>query len=383
MTDDESFGGVPNLTKSLRRSWFEYDLGDGAGGILARGLHAMQSDHLQGAALVALRAMGVLADVMIALEWENKEVWWRNARMTAWHLVKNGRESMGASILNHILRLLTDVEKEILENWDEKQQWQREMAVYDILARNGGDRQPVQEAVSRNFGRLLEARCDHTRPVRILTLSGSSTLERCFRDAVNFSGFTFDIRVLESRPLYEGATMAADIARTMDGLSRIEGPDDNRVTVYTDAQAAIAAQDVDFVVIGADIIGAEGAVCNKVGTLPALLAARHVAPDAKVVVAASKDKVWHYPRPEMEENERAEVVDSWRALESAEGATKVIRHRPGRAGAGGARNFYFEWVEPGMVDCYVTEEEGGMDEVEMKRLAEEVERKEKHFFGEL
>lgn len=374
--DDESFGGVPNLATSLRRSWFEYDLGDGAGGVLARGLEALQRDRQSGAAVLAMKALGVLGDVMVALEGE-KEEWWRNVRMGAWHLAKNGRESMGAAILNATLACLREVETEILPRWDSLKRLEREDAIWDIIAKYGERRQPLKDAISRSFSAFLQANCSPDRPVRVLTLSSSSTIAKSLSDALHFSGFALDIRILESRPLFEGAAMAAEIADGMDGLAGAEGPGDNRVTVYTDAQAALAAQEVDLVLLGADIVSAAGDVCNKAGSLPAVLSAKHVSPGAKVVVVADRDKVWHRAAPEPEEGWRGEVTDTWRRVEGAAEAGRSIRYEHPRAGE--VRNFYFEWVEAGLVDHYVTEE-GEMSKGDVGALAKEVEKTEAHFF---
>ncbi len=49
----DAFGGVPRLAESLRRVWFEKDLGDAAGGLLARGLEKLRLDYVSGARQLA------------------------------------------------------------------------------------------------------------------------------------------------------------------------------------------------------------------------------------------------------------------------------------------------------------------------------------------
>jgi translation initiation factor 2B subunit (eIF-2B alpha/beta/delta family) len=64
-----------------------------------------------------------------------------------------------------------------------------------------------------------------------------------------------------------------------------------QLTVYTDASAALASKEVDFVLLGADRISDSGSVSNKTGSLPAVLSARHVCPVAKVLVLSELEKV--------------------------------------------------------------------------------------------
>lgn len=48
-----------------------------------------------------------------------------------------------------------------------------------------------------------------------------------------------------------------------------------------------AAQDIDvLLLLGADRIGSDGSISNKIGSLPATLNVRQVSPSAKVVVAS-------------------------------------------------------------------------------------------------
>lgn len=375
--DDGTFGGVPNLATSLRRSWFEYDLGDGAGGVLSAGLETLQEDHGSGARVLAGKGLTILTDVMVALEDESQEVWWKNARMAAWHLMKNGRESMSAAVLNVALTCLREVEREVLPRWESLSRSDREQAIRDIARKYGERRLSLNDDISRSFRSFLETAYPSSRPLRILTLSSSSTIARSITDAVRDSPFSFDLRVLESRPLFEGATMAASIAESMAEVNASKGDRNNSVTVYTDASAAIASKDVDLVLLGADMISSNGDTCNKTGSLPAVLSAKHIAPDARAVVVADREKVYPFPPPEHEENDAVEVAGTWSTAKSAAEAERMISE--GTKPARGVKNVYFEWVGAELVDNYVLED-GHRTAGDISELAGKVEKTASHFF---
>ena len=96
---------------------------------------------------------------------------------------------------------------------------------------------------------------------RVLTHSRSSTVLEAFVQARR-AGKNFSIVVTESRPMFEGRTLAEELVR--HGV---------RVTVIIDAAAALAIEDVDLVLVGADAI-TPVSVINKVGTRMIALAAR-------------------------------------------------------------------------------------------------------------
>lgn len=368
--DDDEFGGVPHLATSLRRAWFEYDLGDGAGGILSKGLQALQEDHENGARVLAGNALDILADVLVTLDAEGRDGWWRDARMAAWHLWKNGRESMGAAILNVILAGLREIEKAVLPRWDADSRSGREVAIRTALRNYEESRVGVNDDISQSFRSFLEATFPPSHPVRILTLSASSTTTKCLLDAIDG-----EIRVLESRPLFEGASTAATLA---DAITQASTPQRHAstVTVYTDAAAAIASKEVDVVLLGSDMISANGDTCNKTGSLPAVLSARHVSPGVKVVVVADREKVSPFSPPDHEENDRAEVMAAWSFGVSAEAAAAF------RAGTGVVKNVYFEWVDSGLVDSYVLED-GHWTARDIGAVAGSVREAADHFFDDL
>ena len=59
--------------------------------------------------------------------------------------------------------------------------------------------------IARSFEAFLAKEYPGAGPLVILTLSASSTVSGCLLDAISATQRTLDIRVLESRPLFEGA----------------------------------------------------------------------------------------------------------------------------------------------------------------------------------
>jgi len=96
---------------------------------------------------------------------------------------------------------------------------------------------------------------------RVLTHSRSSTVLRAFAQARR-AGKNFSIVATESRPLFEGRTLAEALVK--EGVP---------VTLIIDAAATIAIQEIDLVLAGADAI-TPVSVINKVGTRMIALAAR-------------------------------------------------------------------------------------------------------------
>ncbi|KAM4063216.1 NUDIX domain-containing protein [Hirsutella rhossiliensis] len=115
---NRSFQGVPHLTDSLRRVWFELELGPGAAAAaLESGLRDLRGD---GDATTRrtrrgplLRALKAFLDVLAALDAPSTDRWWRNLRLAAWHLSYNGTQPMDPSVLSTLVDLMTFVEAKL------------------------------------------------------------------------------------------------------------------------------------------------------------------------------------------------------------------------------------------------------------------------------
>ncbi|KAK3901831.1 Methylthioribose-1-phosphate isomerase [Staphylotrichum tortipilum] len=383
--------GVPRLAESLRRVWFETDLGAPAAGILAAGLDDLAHDHESGArqlAGVALQTLrGVVAELEAPREGPAAEGWWAKVRFAAWHLWKNGRESMGAAIMSTLLAALAGAEEAMAgkpaSSWRD--------AVLDVLDAKAAARRESAALVSKAFvaylGNTFPSKVALQEPISILTLSESSAIRQGLHHAAA-SGFVLDLRVLESRPLFEGVSLAASLVQKL-GSSSPSAASKHEITLYSDAAAALASSGLDLVVIGADRIAASGAISNKTGSLPAVLCAKQISPSARVVVLGESDKIAPPGRPEdhvVEDNDPSQISRAWLAENNTvriRDAAKALQH----AGATGSvqiqtRNVFFEWVPAQLIDAYVTES-GEWTGQEIARHSDRIKAEETRIFGTL
>ncbi|TPX13685.1 uncharacterized protein E0L32_005888 [Thyridium curvatum] len=382
VSDTKEFGGVPHIADSLRRVWFEKVLGDGPGAILAEGLDRLKNDHESGARQLAGEALSILRNVVAALDRdEPAEIWWANVRIAAWHIWKNGRESMGAAIMNVLLGALRSIEETMRQHEEHPDsvhslKWRDSVVeslerLISLRATNSAG--VVSAAFLDYLQSAFSAKSGTNAPLSILTLSESSTIAQCLQLVAQKADLPIDLRILESRPLYEGVSLAGSVAQAwaaLDGEQRDVAK--FKITIYTDASAAIAAEGVDIVLIGADRIASSGAVSNKTGSLPAVLSAKHVSPSAKTVVLGESEKVAPPGDPRehvVEDNDPMQLVRAWEAGQNGErvrsaatGLSAAVGRGLDRHQAGGLdgvavqiRNVFFEWVPPDLIDVYVTE----------------------------
>ncbi|KAH8896653.1 nagb/rpia/CoA transferase-like protein [Thozetella sp. PMI_491] len=390
--DSEAFGGVPRLAQSLRRVFFELDIGAAAGEVLSAGLERLQHDYQSGARQLAGIALQLFRDVVKKVELGDSSVgWWASIRSVVWHIWKNGRESMGAAIMVAMLSVLQQVDRrrESLSALPHDTQW-KEAVLEDldgIIAQRGAE---AAGRVSAAFAEYLEEAFSGKRasgqPLAVLTLSESSTIALGIRHLLTVSGFSLDLRVLESRPLFEGVTFTASLVEEIaatDAASRLS------VTLYADAAAGLAAQGVDVVVVGADRVAQSGAVSNKTGSLPAILCARQAATlgggAIKVVVLTETEKVappGNAAQHVIEENDPEQLVQTWRGQECGErvrrAAASVWRHKA----LASARNVSFEWCPADQIDIYITEH-GPWTAEDVGRRSALVGEEQERLFGDL
>lgn len=389
MKDSDDFGGVPRLAESLRRVWFEKDLGPTAGRVLADGLETLQNDHQSGARQMAGVALQLLRDVISKLDSQGPtEEWWANVRFAAWHIWKNGRESMGAAIMNVLLSALRSIEDTIKQHTNfpgssHSMKW-RDAVLEDlerrISLRNTESSRLVTEALAKCLESTFGSKLASREPLAIVTLSESSTISHSIRHLVLQSGFALDLRVLESRPLFEGVSMAGsfadDVVAARKSSTQQGGGSGNmavpelKISVYSDASAGLASRGADVVIVGADRIASNGAVSNKTGSLPTILSARHIASlsgeEVKVIVLGESEKVAPPGSPEehvVEENDPNQLIRAW----SAEYNSERVRHGGSRLAEMSRKdhsegsvdvavhNIFFEWVSPELIDLYMTE----------------------------
>lgn len=363
---------VPRLAESLRRVYPE---GDAAFGTcapkLGRALWQLREDHKSGArelASIALKLFrDLLSDALPAPEGDARREWWDKVKMMAWHIWRNGRESMGASILSALLPVLAQLETLVLTpplttpiKSDEM------LAVVDSsLEERTSITRRVCDSLASFVGKdVLPYRNDDRKTLRILTLSSSSTIREGILHLVSTLSpgdvDVIDLRILESRPLFEGVSLSAALSRALTE-SKNQSKIRLNITIYSDASAALAAQGIDIILIGADRIASDGAVSNKVGSLPAVLSAKHVAPQCRTVVVSELGKIAEPGEsPGVEESTPLEVSNTWRAdaVSGVEHLETMMKRQniSDETVAINVRNTYFEWVPAELIDVYICEQ---------------------------
>jgi translation initiation factor 2B subunit (eIF-2B alpha/beta/delta family) len=391
--NEKDLGGVPHLLDSLRRVWFECDMNESASRTLIAGLEQLKADHQSGSHEMTTIALRAFRNVIAELQGDIDTKWWETARMAAWHLWKNGRESMGAATLNAFLDALADMEEIITQSLDRNVKSER---LLTLLDHHIDKRKYMPMRIKQSFEAYLQsnfmptAESKLTPSLAILTLSASSTIRNSVLNAFESLPIpNLDLRVLESRPLCEGVNMASSILSTFQTKFPPSTKRRLELTVHTDASAALASKGLDFVLLGADEISHLGSVSNKTGSLPAVLSAKHVCPTSKVLVLSELEKVAE-PRAEThhsrEENDPKEVVDCWLhggiigLPNLVEGAKVSLLDEVNYTVQ--VKNAYFEWVPAELIDGYICEE-GTLEATGIQGKAQQVKLKTDKYFSEL
>ncbi|KAL5365867.1 hypothetical protein BJX96DRAFT_20326 [Aspergillus floccosus] len=380
--------GVPRLTDSLRRVWFEGETGERAGRTLATGLERLRTDHESGSRELTAIAIRVFGDFIAqSREGDDKldEGWWRGVRMAAWHLIKNGRESMGAATLSAVLGVLTEMESVLqMQTESVEAKWERMLAVIDSQLQNRSSR---ATRLQKSFVEYLQStflESGQREKLTVLTTSASSTIRDSLLNAYAALDLdTLELRVLESRPLFEGATLAACVLSQFQFQFQSSPDKHFHVKLYTDASAAVASEGVDIVLLGADQISATKGVSNKTGSLPLALSAKHMSPAVKIAVLSEVEKIngtgGVVRDDHAEDNDPMEIVGTWKH-DGVKGA-QVLKE-PGERATVEVQNTYFEWVPLDIVDAFVCEE-GVMSEDDIRQKSEKLGELSRRYFGDL
>lgn len=403
---------------------FEKDLGLEPGAELTNGLERLKTDYKSGARQLAGNALEILRDIVAKMDTHQpSEQWWTRVRFASWHIWKNGRESMGAAVLSALLSALSGIERRIRQLEDKPVVQWRDAAVEE-LGRVIASRQDAARAISIAFANFLKeqmtSKPGRARPVRVLTISESSTITSALREVIANTDISLDLRILESRPLFEGVSLASELSKPVPyPQSSIKEPTSEAaqppkdptpklvITLFTDASSALASDDVDIVLIGADRIAETGAVSNKTGSLPAVLSAKHVSPKAKIVIVSETEKVatpGAAAAHVVENNDPAQLTHAWTAGFNSERIRSAAGTIPSVAGGGTAqdaykthhgsykgsndgaevhvRNVFFEWVPPDLVDVYITEQ-GQLTVADIAKHSETLGTEEERLFRDI
>lgn len=351
-------------------------------------IQKLQNDHESGARQLATKALQLLAE--IDPHPPTGLSFWFGARKCGYRFATS-RPSMSSGILSVVARAMAKIKEAWIAKmevgWEELQfetfeeeglkkmiRIAREVLWDEIAARKG-----ILEELGMAFGDYLNGYADFRgeKPLRILTLSSSSSLKGTLGHVLDaFPGKKIDLRVLESRPKFEGASFATSVLFKDENGTKTKR-ENVSITVAPDSHVASLAKDIDILLLGADRISSSGDVSNKMGSLAAALCTKALNPCAKVIVISETDKIATAGEMEdldEERNDAAEVTDAW---------DMQTRHVLPRAVKSGlvVENVYFEWVPAKHVDVYVTEQEI-LDTTKIEELSREMETLQSKIFDE-
>ncbi|KAI1620027.1 hypothetical protein EDD37DRAFT_641667 [Exophiala viscosa] len=345
---------VPRLEVTLGQVWVDPD------SPLHHGLEELRLDHTNGARQLATKAVQSLIKI-VEHEQRSKTLdtpgelakWWKTFCLQAFHLAFNGRPSMGAAISSAVVTALKAAQEEANFGFANVKQ---SLALY--VERRG----EISRRVSEQFAALLHDEFEVSndgqsanRPLRILTLSSSSTIKAAILHVLDTDETRLiELRILESRPLFEGVGFAQALTKEAQGRRQGLKPglkfhERLRLVVASDASVGILSRDADILIIGADRISESGDVSSKTGSLPAALTSREVTRNAVRVVCISETEKIASPgaseEHEEEDNDYDEVAQTWKMESDLTWDEMVI-----------VRNVYFEWVPAQLIDYYVCED---------------------------
>ncbi|KAF2021017.1 nagb/rpia/CoA transferase-like protein [Aaosphaeria arxii CBS 175.79] len=341
---------------------------------LERAILDLENDFVSGARQLANRSLQQLHDIfsLAGQAARSKDELWSMLVSLARGLI-GARPSMNAAIKSTVLRTLDKIRPE----WDKEEN--DSISKVCERAKSGIQRHiegriGASDRLERNFvewfvesGQVNE---DGIRIIRILTLSNSSTIRAALLSLLkSTTSLTMHLTVLESRPRFEGADLAASLLEAFVKGSSNAGNDGNetklKVTMAPDCAVGVLVSNIDVVLLGADRITAKGHVLNKIGSLAAAVCARQLNTNAKVVVVSEVDKIVadesEQPAREEENHPAGELTESY----STHAKRELEAERVDVFGE------WFEWVPKQFVNCYITNE-GVLGHDQISRIGKQI-----------
>ncbi|KAL2429534.1 hypothetical protein ABEF95_006168 [Exophiala dermatitidis] len=350
---------VPRLEITLGQVWI------GPESVLHEAVEELRLDHVHGARELATMAVKSLIKIVENGQQTAKAdtpqdlaKWWESFRLKAFHLAVNARPSMGAAISSAIVTALRDARQQI-----DGAQVGAFDKVKESLEATVTKRSLISKRVSDQFSAFLREKFPaqpadgkEKQVLNILTLSSSSTIKAALIHALETNpSLMVELRILESRPLCEGVSLAKALTEEAQKRQTAEREGRGfhgrlRIVLATDASVGVLSKNVDLVIIGADRISEAGDVSNKTGSLPAVLTCKEVTNGAARVVCISEAEKIAPPgaaadHPE-EDNDQVEVASGWNLQSQPSLWDQMVA----------VRNVYFEWVPYKYIDYYVCED---------------------------
>ncbi|KAF3915746.1 hypothetical protein ABW20_dc0100982 [Dactylellina cionopaga] len=382
---------------------------------LGESIERLRNDHTSGAGRLANLAVKEFASLCASdpalLCREGMMEWWTSLRFYGWHLF-HSRPAMSSSIQNCIIRILQAIHTTLptLPTCPRERADTVSNLILTTLKSTRSKSYTIPQAFSDLVSGLqsfVDAR-ESKRLFNILVHSNSSVMACSLVSLFNMADRPrIRVFVLESRPLFEGVTLARYLrSQIPQNSEQIGGKTINvpAVTVEVAVDAAVGnyTKVADLYVLAADRIYPNGDVSNKIGCLAAALgmrfnerrrpgatAANVGGKNKNIVVIGATDKIcgkderdrgWDYS---YEENDGGEVRDCWPGddvdspAELSDDSGDEDQEEDVRV-----RNMYFETVPAELIDCYLTEE-GVLDAEGIGEVADCHLRREMEIFAEL
>jgi methylthioribose-1-phosphate isomerase len=355
---------------------------------VALGVQSLQNDHNSGARVLATKALRILAE--IDPHPPRGLSFWFGVRKCS-YMFATCRPSMSSAILSVVAKTTVKIWKawvdEMEVGWEElKFETFEEEGLKKMIAiarRILWEEVERREGEAEQLGRLFGEHLDGVggfggkKPLRILTLSSSSSLQSSLVHVMDgFPDRQIELRVLESRPKFEGASLATSLLWKVEDGTRSKR-ENVSITIAPDSHVGYLAKDVDILLLGADRISSSGDVSNKMGSLAAVLCTRALNPCAKVIIVSETDKIATPGAIEdhgEEHNDADEVSSAWDA-QTKDGLLGVVKNGLK------VENVYFEWIPAKYIDIYVTEE-GVVNTARIEDISRNKEKLENEVFEE-
>ncbi|KAF3173521.1 hypothetical protein TWF225_009797 [Orbilia oligospora] len=381
---------------------------------LEASIERLRNDRLSGAGRLATLAVKEFASLCatdpVLLSRQNTQEWWTSLRLYGWHLF-HSRPSMSSSIQNCIIRILQSIGTTLPTlptNASDRAEKVSNIILTSLKSTRSKSYTIPQSFVTlvQSLPSFVEAR-DHKRLFNILVHSNSSVMASSLVSLFNTTNRPrIRVFVLESRPLFEGVTLARYLRSQIPenaGNAKLAGVPAVTVEVAVDAAVGNYTKVADLYVLAADRIYPNGDVSNKIGCLTAALGMRfnerrrngssatasNAGNSKSIIVIGATDKVcgkderdrgWDYS---YEENDGGEVKECWPGeCDDVDSPAELSDSDEEGKGDVSVRNMYFETVPAELIDVYLTEE-GVLDAEGIGEVADCHLRREMEIFGEL
>ncbi|TAQ89105.1 hypothetical protein B7494_g2608 [Chlorociboria aeruginascens] len=387
----QTYETVPDLYLGLKRVL--------VGKETEENLRTLRDDHENGAQAMSLIALEMLRKTVSGVDLSGgngTEEFWNEIRMVAWHLAKNGRPSMSAAIEGTLFKVLDEVKVGLENRGGGRIKKGMEMfnsqslrtMMEEIIDEEKTARIRSSDRLATHFVDFISSQTRHqggNSSITIVTLSASGTISSCLKQLILSSAATtkINLRILESRPLFEGISFTATLLSSLSSLSGLDPQtrQNLKVEILTDASMASAVQSADYLILGADKVSPTSSICNKIGSLPAVVLAKTLNPACKVIALFKTDKIVALGNEaehlQIEHNDKEEVIGAW-APELRKGL-EAMRDEGWHVEV---RNPYFEWVDQRYIDVCISEE-GLMGDDDIKGFCVRSGKLEERVFGDL